>query len=138
LGDEWVSRFWTTTKPLLEALGNHHSNRYKIVHTLQSTGNIRRTRLSKNSVNRRRDGGTVSEIQWAFLVLWVGILLLEAFGCRHNNRQKIGHTRKSTGSIRLSRLFNNSVNLRRDGGVVREISSAFLGLWVGFPLLGDT
>jgi hypothetical protein len=64
----------------------------------------------------------------------VGILLLEAFGCRHNNRQKIGHTRKSTGSIRLSRLFNNSVNLRRDGGVVREISSAFLGLWVGFPL----
>jgi len=84
------------TKPLLEALGIHH-NRYKTVLTLQSTGNIRRTRSSKNSVNRRRDGGTVNEIRWVFPVLWVGsnFLLLGAFGRHHHNRQKIVYTRKA-------------------------------------------
>jgi len=135
LGGEWVSRFSTTTKPLLEAHGIHHNNRYRIVHTSQSTGN-RRRRLSKNSVNRRRDGGTASEIRWVFLVLWVGFLLLGAFGRHHNNRQKIVHTRKCTGNIRVSRL--NSANRRRDGGVVRVIRSAFLGLWVSFRVLGYT
>ena len=50
LDDGWISRFSTTAKPLLEAFGIHHNNRYKIVHTLQRTGSIRRTRSSKNSV----------------------------------------------------------------------------------------
>jgi len=117
----------TATMSLLEALGTHHNNRYKIVHTLQSTGNIRRTGLSNNSVNRRRDGGIVSEIRWEFLVPGVGFLLLGAFGRHHNNGRKIVHTRRGIGKMGLSRLLEDSVNRRRDGGVVWEISCAFLG-----------
>jgi len=105
LAGEWVSRLWTTTRPLLGALGHNHNNIYQIVYTLKSTGNIRRTTLYKNSVNRRRNGGTVSEIRWAFLVPWLGFLLLGAFGHHHNNAYKIVYTPKSAGEIRRWRLF---------------------------------
>jgi hypothetical protein len=67
-----------------------------------------------------------------------GFPVTGSFWLPPQQQAEIVHTRKSTGNIRLLRLFKNSVNLRRDGKVVREISSAFLGLWAGFPVLGYT
>ena len=51
----------------------------------------------------------------------MGFMLLRA-SARHQNRQKIVHTRKSAGNVGLSSLFKNSVNRIGDGGDVREIS----------------
>jgi len=59
--------FWVF---LLGPFGHHH-NRQKIVHTQESVGKRRGTRLSKISVHQRRDGGTASKIRWEFLGLWV-------------------------------------------------------------------
>jgi hypothetical protein len=96
----WAASGFPTTGPLLGVLGHNH-NTYKIVYTLKSTGKVMRTRLSKYSVYRRRkNGGTVSEIRWAFLVLWLGFLLLGAFGHHHNDTYNIVYTLKSTRKIR--------------------------------------
>jgi hypothetical protein len=53
------------------AFGHHHNNTHKMAHAQESIGKRRRTRLSKNPVNRRRDSGAVSEIWWVFLVFRV-------------------------------------------------------------------
>jgi hypothetical protein len=51
----------------LQGAFGHHHNRQNIVHAEESIGKRRGTRLSKNPVDRRRDGGAVSQIRWAFL-----------------------------------------------------------------------
>ena len=112
-----VYRFWATSNLLLGAFGHHH-NRQKIVHTRKSAGKTRRMGSSKKIVNWRRDGGTVSKIRWAFLVLWMVFQLLRAFGHHHNSRYKSVHTRTSTGKIRRIGLSKKIVNWRRDGGAV--------------------
>jgi len=106
VGISWVVGFRVLdyTYAVTGAFGYHHNNRQKIVHLQESIGKRRETRLSKNSIDWRRDGGTISEIRWAFLELWwvsffwsIIPLLLGDFGHHHNNRQKIVHARESIG-----------------------------------------
>jgi hypothetical protein len=131
-------KFWSTTRPLLGAFGQHHNNRQITVHTRESIGKRRVTRLSKDTWDWRRVGGAVSEIRWGFLGLWVGsrdwatsTWLLGGFDHLHNNRQKVTQIRKSIGMRRGTRLSKYSFDWSRDGGTVSDIGGyIFLGFRV--------
>jgi len=58
--------------PVLGAYGHHHQNCQKNVHTSESSGKDRRTRLSKNYVNCSSGGGAVGEFWWVLNL--VGLL----------------------------------------------------------------
>jgi hypothetical protein len=57
---------YLTTVDCYSASGHHHENCQKNVHTPESSGKHRGTRLLKNSVDCSSDGGAVNEIWWVF------------------------------------------------------------------------
>jgi len=84
-------------------------------------------RLSKNSVDQRRDGGTVSEIRWVFHVLWVVSCYCE-------------HSAATTTTGRESYIPGRApvTSGYQDYSKILLIGEDMVGLWVVFRVLGYT